>query len=41
MSAKDFRLGSDALQSLLGGVTTLAGAVKVTLRAKRSQCDFR
>jgi len=34
MSAKDFRLGSDALQSLLAGVDQLAAAVKVTLGPK-------
>jgi chaperonin GroEL len=34
MSAKDFRLGTEALQSLLSGVDQLAGAVKVTLGPK-------
>ena len=34
MSAKDFKLGTEALQSLLKGVDTLAGAVKVTLGPK-------
>ena len=34
MSGKDFRLGSEALQSLLAGVDQLAAAVKVTLGPK-------
>ena len=34
MSAKDFRVGSDALRAMLAGVDKLANAVKVTLGPK-------